>query len=145
MQSGEDGPVTTYLTMRTHTLSCDRLTSGWWWRSRGRGVREMSSLHSLSQSSEIDHGAPESVHNDPPGRFGLRLSQESDNNVIKPIPWILVLIHNRLDIAWLDVQHQTQQVSAVLRIQQFHKYIRRITFRQRIVNGRSCVRIVSTL
>ena len=103
----------------------------------------MSSLHSPSQSSEIDHGAPESIHNDPPGRSGLSLAQEGQDNVIKPILWILVLILNCLDIAWLDVQHQTQQVSAVLRIQQFFKYLRRITFRQRIVNGRGCVRIVS--
>ena len=105
----------------------------------------MSSFNSPSQSSEIDYAAPESTHNDPPGRSGLRSPQEGDNNVIKPIPWILVLIHNRLDIVWLDVQHQTQQVSAVLRIQQFFKYPRRVTFRQRIVNGRGCVRMVSTL
>ena len=137
--------IATAITMRTHTLSCDRLTSGWWWRSCSREVREMSSLHSLSQSSEIDYGAPESIHNDPPGPSGLRLPQEGQDNVTKPILWIRVPIHNCLDIAWLDVQHQTQQVSAVLRIQQFFKYPRRITFRQRIVNGRGCVRIVSTL
>ena len=106
----------------------------------------MNSFNSTSQSSEIDYGAPESIHNDPPSwSAGLRLPQEGQDNMIKPILWILVLIHNRLDIAWLDVHHQTQQVSAVLRIQQFFKYLRRITFRQRIVNGRGCVRIVSIL
>ena len=100
MQSGEDGPVViaTAITMRTHTLSCDRLTSGWWC---SRGVREMSSFTSPSQSSEIDCAAPESTHNDPPGRSGLHLPQEGDNDVIKPILWILILIQNCLDIAWI--------------------------------------------
>ena len=102
----------------------------------------MSSFNSPSQSSEIDCAAPESIHNDPPGRSGLRLPQEGQDNVIKPILWILVLILNCLDIVWLDIQHQAQQVSAVLRSQQFFKYPRRITFRQRIVNGRGCVRII---
>ena len=109
------------------------------------GSGAMNSLHCPSQSCWIDHGAPDSTHNDSPGRSGLRLPQEGQDNVEKPIFWILVLTHNRLDIAWLDVQHQAQQASAVLRIQQFFKYPRRISFRQRIVNGRGCVRMVSTL
>ena len=45
----------------------------------------MSSFNSLSQSSEINCAAPESIHNDPPGRSGLRLPQEGDDNVEKAI------------------------------------------------------------
>ena len=41
----------------------------------------MSSFNSPSQSSEIDYGAPESIHNDPPGRSGLRSPQEGDDNL----------------------------------------------------------------
>ena len=44
-------------------------------------------FNSPSQSSEIDHGAPESIHNDHPGRSGLRFPQEGDNNVEKAVAW----------------------------------------------------------
>ena len=77
--------------MCTHTLSCDRLTSGWWWRSCNHGVREMSSLHSVSQSCEIDSWTPESIHNDPPSRSGLRSPQEGDDNVEEAVARVQVL------------------------------------------------------
>ena len=71
----------------------------------------MTSFNSPSQSCEVDC---ESTHNDPLGSACPRKAI-----MIKPILLILILIQNCLDIAWLDVQHHTQQVSAVLRIQQF--------------------------
>ena len=59
----------------------------------------MSSFNFLSQSSEIDYGAPESTHNDPPGRSGLRLPQEGDNNVEKAVAWVRVLRKNGFNLA----------------------------------------------
>ena len=107
MQSGEDGPVviaTLYITMCTHTLSSNRLTSGWWWRSCSRWVREVSSLHSLSQSSDIDYGAPESIHNDPPGRSGLGSPQEGDDNVEEAIARVQVPHVNGLYFVCFQLQ-----------------------------------------
>ena len=59
----------------------------------------MSSFNSPSQSSEIDYGSPESTHNDPPGRSGLCLPQESDDNVEKAVAWVRVLRKNGLNLA----------------------------------------------
>ena len=50
----------------------------------------MSSFNSPSQSCEIDYGAPESIHNDPPGRSGLRSPQEGQDNVEKAVARVRV-------------------------------------------------------
>ena len=68
----------------------------------------MNSLHSLSQSSEIDCWTPESIHNHPPGRSGLCSPQEGDDNVEEAVARVQVLRVNGLYFMYFQLQLHSQ-------------------------------------
>ena len=90
-----------YWTRDEMTVNCvlykdisDKHTRGSWWVTWSSGVREMSCLHSLSQSCQVNYRTLQSINNSSPRRWGFRLPQERQYNLIEPHLRILVHLGN---------------------------------------------------